>query len=100
MHSLYQEPEGKGSSPGTMTRINAPGRFKELTISTATEDFPDPELPAMPMMLISAQGGQDFEESSAISASWGSEPEKNLDNSKSGFLSGPDIHMHKRYVGD
>lgn len=33
------------------------GRFKDFTISMATDVFPDPELPAMPMMLKSAHGG-------------------------------------------
>lgn len=41
-----------------MTRISAPGMFNELTISKATDDLPEPELPAIPMMLISAHGGQ------------------------------------------
>lgn len=41
-----------------MTSINAPGKFKELTISMATDDLPDPELPAIPIMLISGHGGQ------------------------------------------
>ena len=43
-----------------MTRISAPGIFKELAISKATDDLPEPELPAIPMMLISAHGGQVF----------------------------------------
>lgn len=34
------------------------GKFKEDTISTAKEVFPEPELPATPMMLVLAQGGE------------------------------------------
>jgi hypothetical protein len=34
------------------------GRFKDLTISIATEVFPEPELPAIPMILRSAHGGE------------------------------------------
>lgn len=34
------------------------GRFNDLTISMATDVFPEPELPAMPMMLKSAHGGE------------------------------------------
>jgi len=45
-------------SQGTIDRITTQGRFKEETISTAREVFPEPELPAMPMMLVSAHGGE------------------------------------------
>lgn len=41
----------------TITRITTHGRFKDLMISMATEVLPDPELPAMPMILRSAHGG-------------------------------------------
>lgn len=34
------------------------GRFKDFTISIATEVLPEPELPAMPIMLKSAHGGE------------------------------------------
>lgn len=42
----------------TITRITTQGRFSDLTISMATEVLPDPELPAMPMMLRSCHGGE------------------------------------------
>lgn len=42
----------------TITRITTHGRFKDFTISMATEVLPEPELPAMPMMLKSAHGGE------------------------------------------
>lgn len=41
----------------TMDRMTTHGRFKEETISTAKEVLPDPELPAMPTMLVLAHGG-------------------------------------------
>lgn len=44
----------------TMTRITTQGRFNDLTISMATEVLPEPELPAMPMMLRSCHGGEYF----------------------------------------
>jgi len=34
------------------------GKFKEATISTAREVFPEPELPAIPMILVLAHGGE------------------------------------------
>jgi hypothetical protein len=40
-----------------MDRTITHGRFNDLMISTASEVFPDPELPAIPMMLTSAHGG-------------------------------------------
>lgn len=42
----------------TITRMTTQGRFNDLTISMATDVFPEPELPAMPMMLRSAHGGE------------------------------------------
>jgi hypothetical protein len=45
-------------SIATITRITTQGKFKDLTISIATEVFPEPELPAMPIMLKSAHGGE------------------------------------------
>ncbi len=41
-----------------MDRITTHGRFSFLTMASATLDLPDPELPAMPMMLTSAHGGE------------------------------------------
>jgi hypothetical protein len=34
------------------------GKFRDLTISIATEVFPEPELPAIPIILKSAHGGE------------------------------------------
>jgi len=34
------------------------GRFNDLTISIATEVLPEPELPAIPMIVKSAHGGE------------------------------------------
>jgi hypothetical protein len=34
------------------------GKSKDCTISTAKDVLPDPELPATPMMLMSAHGGE------------------------------------------
>lgn len=42
----------------TITRITTHGKFKDLTISIATELLPEPELPAMPIMLKSCHGGE------------------------------------------
>ena len=42
----------------TIDRITTHGRFKEETISTARLVFPETELPAMPIMLVSAHGGE------------------------------------------
>lgn len=42
----------------TITRITTHGKFKDFTISIATDVFPEPELPAMPIMLKSAHGGE------------------------------------------
>lgn len=41
----------------TMDRITTHGRFNLLTMACEMVDFPDPELPAMPMMETSAHGG-------------------------------------------
>jgi len=41
-----------------MDNITTHGKFNEVTISTAKEVLPDPELPAIPMMLVSAHGGE------------------------------------------
>lgn len=41
-----------------MDRMTTHGRFKEVTILTANDVFPEPDPPAMPMMLVLAQGGE------------------------------------------
>lgn len=41
----------------TITRITTQGKLRDLTISIATDVLPEPELPAMPMMLRSCHGG-------------------------------------------
>jgi hypothetical protein len=42
----------------TITRITTHGRFNDLTISMATDVLPEPELPAIPIILKSAHGGE------------------------------------------
>ena len=44
--------------PFTIDRMATQGRFRELTMLWAKVDFPEPELPAMPIMLVFAQGGE------------------------------------------
>lgn len=51
-----QDANSEGSY--TITRITTQGRFNDLTISIATEVLPEPELPAMPIMLKSCHGGE------------------------------------------
>ena len=41
----------------TIDNITTQGKFKDAMISKANEVFPDPELPATPIMLVLAQGG-------------------------------------------
>lgn len=41
-----------------MDKMTTHGTFKEEIISRVNEVFPDPEPPAMPMMLVLAQGGE------------------------------------------
>lgn len=41
-----------------MDRMTTHGRFKAATIARARDVFPDPELPAMPIILVSAHGGE------------------------------------------
>jgi hypothetical protein len=41
-----------------MDKITTHGRFNEATIAKASEVFPDPELPATPMMLAFPHGGE------------------------------------------
>ena len=42
----------------TIERITTQGRLSFLTIACDNVDLPDPELPATPMMLTSAHGGE------------------------------------------
>ena len=42
----------------TIDRMTTQGRFNLLTIALDKVDLPEPELPAMPMILTSAQGGE------------------------------------------
>lgn len=42
----------------TITRMTTQGRFRDLTISIATDVLPEPELPAIPMILRSSHGGE------------------------------------------
>jgi hypothetical protein len=42
----------------TIDMITTQGRFKEATMASARDVFPDPELPATPMMLASPHGGE------------------------------------------
>jgi hypothetical protein len=42
----------------TIDKMTTQGRFKAETIACDRVDFPDPELPAMPMIVTSAQGGE------------------------------------------
>jgi hypothetical protein len=41
----------------TIDRITTHGKFREATIANANDVFPDPELPATPMMLAFPHGG-------------------------------------------
>jgi hypothetical protein len=41
-----------------MDNIMTHGKFNDCTISIARDVLPDPELPATPMMLMSAHGGE------------------------------------------
>jgi hypothetical protein len=42
----------------TIERITTHGRSRDDTIFTAKEVFPEPELPAIPTMYVSAHGGE------------------------------------------
>jgi len=42
----------------TMDRMTTQGKLSEATIARAREVLPDPELPAMPIMLVFAHGGE------------------------------------------
>ena len=44
-------------SSSTIDKITTHGRLKDETISTAKDVFPEPELPAMAIMEVLAQGG-------------------------------------------
>jgi hypothetical protein len=41
----------------TIDMITTHGKFSDATMARARDVFPDPELPATPMMLVSAHGG-------------------------------------------
>jgi hypothetical protein len=41
----------------TMDRMTTHGKLKDSVIAKASDVFPDPELPAIPMMLVLAHGG-------------------------------------------
>lgn len=41
----------------TIDKITTHGRFSEATIANASDVFPDPELPATPIMLALPHGG-------------------------------------------
>ncbi len=42
----------------TIDKMTTQGTFKVETIACDKVDFPDPELPAIPMIVTSAQGGE------------------------------------------
>jgi hypothetical protein len=42
----------------TIDKIITQGKFKADTMAAAKEVLPEPELPAMPMMLVFAHGGE------------------------------------------
>lgn len=42
----------------TIDSITTQGKLSEETISRAKDVFPEPELPAIPIMLVSAHGGE------------------------------------------
>jgi hypothetical protein len=42
----------------TIDKMTTQGRFKDATIANAKDVFPDPELPATPMILALPQGGE------------------------------------------
>ena len=44
--------------PSTIDRITTQGKLRAATIASARDVFPDPELPATPMMLVLDQGGE------------------------------------------
>ena len=59
---ITNKPDDSYSLPGssyqlTMDRMTTQGRFNLFTIAWDSVDLPEPELPAIPMMLTSAQGG-------------------------------------------
>ena len=58
---VLREKSGKSSRTEcmqTIDRITTHGRSSEETISTARDVLPEPELPAIPMMLVSVHGGE------------------------------------------
>ena len=42
----------------TIERIMTHGKFKEVTMAIAKEVLPEPELPAIPMILVLTHGGE------------------------------------------
>jgi hypothetical protein len=48
----------KSKIPVTIDKITTQGRFNLETMAWDSVDLPDPELPAIPMMLTSAHGGE------------------------------------------
>lgn len=42
----------------TITRMTTHGKFRDFTTSIAIDDLPEPELPAIPIILKSTHGGQ------------------------------------------
>jgi hypothetical protein len=52
---IPQPPERRES---TMDKMTTHGKLRDATIARANEVFPDPELPAIPIMLVFAHGGE------------------------------------------
>lgn len=50
--------QGWQSPPPTMERITTHGRFRAEMIARDKVVFPEPELPATPIMLVFAHGGE------------------------------------------
>ena len=46
------------SMPLTIDNTTTHGRFKDSVMASARDVFPEPELPATPMMLVFAHGGE------------------------------------------
>jgi hypothetical protein len=42
----------------TIERMTTHGKLRDATIARASDVFPDPELPATPIMLVFAHGGE------------------------------------------
>lgn len=54
---MYASFDGKRQSP-TMDRITTHGRFRAAMIARDRVVFPEPELPATPITLVFAHGGE------------------------------------------